>query len=301
MENGKKRKWFCTINNWTEKDYMECEKLMEKTLYGILCKEIGKKCGVPHLHLWLHFKNGREFKTIQNKLKRANIQPGKGTDIQVRKYLTKEENFIENGNPIEEKEQGQRTDLEDLKDDIMNGKKVDDIVVETPHLYHQYGRTLEKLETIRNRKKFRTWMTKGYWVWGPGGVGKSHRAFKNFNPDTHYRKPLNEKYWNGYTGQEIVILNEFKGQIFFGELMELVDKWPHTVVVKNGEAMPFLAKEVWITCSKNPYSLYECLGDDENENQFERRFRTIYKKELRCTKGNNKPLCLKNYKTWLHL
>ena len=47
----------------------------------------------------------------------------------------------------------------------------DEIVCEDPEQYHQYGRTLHKLEDIALRKKHRTWMTTCDWLWGPTGVG----------------------------------------------------------------------------------------------------------------------------------
>ena len=62
-----------------------------------------------------------------------------------------------------------------------------------PEAYHQYGpRTLTKVEDIALRSKFRTEMTTCEWLSGPTGVGKSHRAFQGFTPDTHYVWKLND-------------------------------------------------------------------------------------------------------------
>lgn len=41
-------------------------------------------------------------------------------------------------------------------------------------MYHQYGRTLNAVEDITLRQKYRKWMTEGIWIYGKTGVGKSH-------------------------------------------------------------------------------------------------------------------------------
>ena len=72
-------------------------------------------------------------------------------------YCSKDKNVTEYG---EKPKQGFRTDLEAIKDDILGGVVTcDDVCVINPNMYHQYGRTLNKLEDIALRRKFRTWMT----------------------------------------------------------------------------------------------------------------------------------------------
>lgn len=145
----------------------------------------------------------------------------------------------------------------------MSGEiKLDEFAIENPEFYHMYGRTLTKVETLALRKQWRTEMTKGIWYWGSTGVGKSHRAFEGYHPDTHYVKDLNTMWWDGYKGQEIVILNEFRGQFRFSFLLELIDKWPLNVPIRNKESIPFLAKKVVITCNTRPEDLFSnTVGD----------------------------------------
>lgn len=171
--------------------------------------------------------------------------------------------------------QGARTDLDELKNEIMAGKSVDEICIDRPMMYHQYGRTLERIEAIRLRKLFRTEMTKGFWYWGKSGVGKSHKVFEDFNPDTHYVKNLNEDWWDGYKGQPIVILNEFRGQIRFSDLLKYCDKYPETVKWRGRECVPFLAKEIRIACVMRPEECYRNTVEDEPWEQFYRRFNIV--------------------------
>ena len=118
-----------------------------------------------------------------------HLEVAKGNAESNFKYCSKNNKTFERGSP---KQQGKRTDLLQIKNDIANGKTVDEITLENPELYHQYGRTLERIETILLRKKWRKWMTTCDWYYGPTGIGKSHKAFENFDPEKCYVFNLND-------------------------------------------------------------------------------------------------------------
>jgi hypothetical protein len=87
-------------------------------------------------------------------------------------------------------------------------------------MYHQYGRTLHKIEDIVLRTKYRSWMTTCTWYYGPTATGKSHRAFEGFNPITDYVWADDNGWQDGYTGQPRVIINDFRGDIIkYNELL----------------------------------------------------------------------------------
>ena len=160
----------------------------------------------------------------------------------------------------DEPAQGCRGDVDEAKEKIMKGDlTADDIAVENPGFFHQYGRTLDRLEAIALRQKFRTWMTLCTWYTGHTGSGKSWHCFKahgEYDPKTHYVKNLNEDWWDGYKGQPIVILNEFRGQIPFTEMLDLIDRWPKTVKWRGKESVPFLARHIVIASIKRPEDVY---------------------------------------------
>ena len=166
--------------------------------------------------------------------------------------------------------QGERTDLNVLRDEILEGKSVQEIASENPDVFPQYGRTLKRLETIALRRKFRTWTTKGIWYHGPG-----HTAYKDFDPRITYVKCLKDGWWDGYTGQETVILNDFHGQIEYEEMLRLCDKWPHNVKQRRKEPVPFLAQTIIVMSAVHPVNLYDKLRPRELIHQLLRRFRCI--------------------------
>ena len=200
----------------------------------------------------------------------AHIEPMRGSFRSNEVYCSKEGAYTKLG---DEPAQGSRGDIVENKDMIVDGTlHPDEICLADPAHYHLYGRTYERIHTIALRNKFRTEMTEGIWYWGGTGVGKSHKAFAGYHPSTHYIKDLNTQWWDGYKGQEIVILNEFRGQLKFSDLLTLVDKWPHVVSVRNKEDVPFLAKKVIVTSSMVPEDVYKNVLND-NMNQLRRRFK----------------------------
>ena len=235
-----------------------------------------------HIQAYVKFTNTVKMtgvKKIFGESTHCELRHKDSTDLACYNYCTKTETRKEGTTPFFFGEvigrQGERTDLEVLKDQITSGEiTVEEIALEMPDTYHQYGRTLSKIEELALRKKFRTEMTKGIWYYGKTGVGKSHTAFKDFHPDTHYVWKLNDHGWqDGYTQQKTVIINDFRGEIPFGELLTLVDKWPHTVPRRSREPMPFISETVIITSCKHPREIYHRSTEDNDKlEQLERRF-----------------------------
>lgn len=282
-----------TFTNWnlnSDKVFIAHDDIIKYIAYGL---ETCPNTGRLHHQGFLSFYNQRSasrkslgvignlFKLNNDDL-HAHIEPMRGSLKSNENYCSKESELNKHG---DEPSQGARKDLMKIKDTLLKGQtSVDKIASEDPLLYHQYGRTLEKIEAIALRKKWRNWMTQGLWYYGPTGVGKSHKAYENYHPDTHYIKDLNVKWWDGYTGQPIVIFNEFRGQITFSELLDICDKWPKTVPIRNKESVPLLAKTLIVTSCHHPRLIYNKL--DEDFAQLERRF-VVEEMAWKCSEGNN--------------
>jgi len=175
---------FCfTINNWrpAEREKLTTAEFTQRLTYLVFGEEIAPTTGTPHLQGYIHFIDAKTLSAAQKYVgKRSSLRVAVADDLVNQRYCSKGENVFEYGEPSK---QGERTDLVEIVGQIISGDEtVDEIALSKPILYHQYGRTLQKVEDLVLRQKFRTEMTECIWYWGGTGVGKSHKAYENFEP-----------------------------------------------------------------------------------------------------------------------
>lgn len=245
--------------------------VMEYLAYG---KETCPTTGREHYQGFVCWKSARWTFSCRKKYK-CYFKKMQGSLIQNDDYCSKEGTLIEFGR---KPKQGERNDLTRIVNDIFDNKtSVDEIVEHTPMVYHQYGRTLEKAEDIALRRRYRTEMTEGIWYVGKTGTNKSRKAFKDFDIDTTYVYPYDNGWWDGYKQQHTVILDEFRGQLTYNELLRLVDIHPnYKCKRRNREPIPFNSKRVIVTSSLRPEEVYHNLDHNDKIEQLLRRF-TVYK------------------------
>lgn len=209
---------------------------------------------------------------VAKELGNAHVEIIRGTLAQNTAYCSKEGTLQELGTCPK---QGRRN-IEELASAIREGTQTIDDVLETdPMAYHQYGRTLIAVADAVMLNQRRAEMTKGVWLYGSTGVGKSHMAHqmaKEIADEEPYIYIDDKGWWDTYTGQKVVIIDDFRGSIPYGRLLTLVDKW-HTCVSRRARPpMPFLAKMVIVTLSMSPEQVYNNLSQEDSLAQLHRRF-----------------------------
>lgn len=287
LENNKKKVYAFCAAMFSEAPPLWDEKSMRYLCYSPeLCPDTGRK----HWQWYVYFKSQKTLSAAQKHITKigwapTTMLPSEGSPQQNREYCggsdyedkdgkkkTKNDSFVEYGElPVK----GRRVDIEEIGDKILSGELTsDEVCCENKEFHHQYGRTCDRLEDIHLRGRWRKEMTKGHWICGPAGVGKSHSAFKDFDPRTHYVLNTNDNgWWEGYKQQETVIINDFRGSdMKYGELLDLVDKWPKTVKRRGREPMPFTSKLVIITSSMTPKEAYSTLAKSDSLKQLYDRF-----------------------------
>lgn len=98
---------------------------------------------------------------------------------------------------------------------------------------------------------------------GPTGVGKSRRAWEAAGWDAYPKDP-NTKFWDGYRGQENVVMDEFRGKIDISNLLRWTDRYPVSVETKGSGAV-FSARRIWITSNLHPDRWYPDLDQETKE------------------------------------
>lgn len=94
---------------------------------------------------------------------------------------------------------------------------------------------------------------------GKSGVGKSRRAWEEAGYEAYPKDPCS-KFWDGYQGEEKVVIDEFRGQIGISHILRWLDRYPVNIETK-GSGSVLRARELWITSNLHPRYWYPDLDD----------------------------------------
>ena len=125
------------------------------------------------------------------------------------------------------------------------------IADEYPGQAVRYGRGIEKLMFLYKGK--RTTLPDLLWLFGASGVGKSRYVNKRF-PDAYWKLGTN-KWFDGYHGQETVVIDEFRSSFKLTFFLQLLDRYPLQVETKFGMAQ-FVPKQIVIISQRAPSTHY---------------------------------------------
>lgn len=264
-EPNLRSRWF--VFTWFHDTPIELDETMVYLAYG---DEVCPSTGRRHLQGWVYFKNPRYTYSVRKQYK-CYMKKMMGNLQQNDDYCSKAATLQHFGT---RPSQGERNDLKTTIEELKTGvTTIDELVLDAPHMFHQYGRTLERAMDVINRSKTRDWVTRGIWIYGPTGCGKSRWVYDNFT--NIYSKPSDGRWWDAYTGQDTVLLDDFRGDVAYGELLRLVDRYPMTVPRRGREPHTFLARTVIITSSLPPSEVYHNLAERDSLDQLFRRFEVV--------------------------
>lgn len=255
-----KRKFFLTINNYSEAEWLGAVLEISKCQYGICCKEVGTEKNVPHIHVWLHYENARTFTSINKKFPRANIQEGKGRDSD-QVYLKKDGAFVEHGTM---EKQGKRNDIDTVKKIIKSGGSMVNVVDSVSSFQAIRGAELilKYYEPTRPIKPIKV-----FWFWGRAGSGKTKRVF---DTEVDIFIPTSHKWWEGYDKHKVVLVDDWRPSwCSFENLLKLTDIYPFRVETKGGSRQTQY-DTIYFTSHQSPREYFSEHTDDEYE-QLNRR------------------------------
>lgn len=97
--------------------------------------------------------------------------------------------------------------------------------------------------------------------WGPPGTGKTRRVFEEVGSDGWYIKSPTTKWWDGYNGEETIILDEFRGDVHIAHLLRWLDRYPCTCEIKGAQL--YLNTKRWYITSNISYTdWYKDIDND---------------------------------------
>lgn len=261
---------------------------MEHLKGGVISKEHWKDCGMtPHLQGFLRFSKEIQINAewrVRNGLHRAAIFRAKKSSEVNWNYVKKsgahhtphkpewgEEVWIEVGDAGN---QGDRSDIHAVNDDIQNGMPLNVIARTHPNVFVKYhGGVTDLYHRSQKRRRLSTF-PRILVLYGATKTGKSHMAHHLCDQtDEEYfvKIPNTTKWWNGYDGQNVIILEEYRGSIPFSSLLMLLDRYGMQVEYKGG--ITHIQASTFVICSPvHPKLWYQNLGAEEGSlDQLKRR------------------------------
>jgi len=263
----------------------------EKVKYSIAAFEIGES-GTPHIQAYFQLKAKMNFNTFKSHVPGAHIESAKGTGPRNKEYCSKGRQphtewealgisgpnygkdvniFFEHG---EMKTQGERTDLAEIAQMTIDGASIQDIAMLQPETFIKFHKGILAHRAAVAQPRSTDTAKEVIVHIGSTGTGKTKTAFEE-HPDAHIQGNECGKWFDGYDQHKVVILEEFRGQLPFGYLLRLTDRYPMKVEFKGGMT-EFIADKIIITAPEHPGLWYAKLEQrDGKMAQFKRRITKI--------------------------
>lgn len=260
------RNWCFTINNPLPSDFpnLEPSEWSDNLKFLIYQSEIGES-GTLHLQGYLELKNSRRQAFVKTRLPKAHLEVRKGSRKQAIAYCLKSDRGGQTEDPIVYGFDGTLDDLKNyvstknsrnaqllaIKEAITNNEPEEKIADDNFELWVRHYRAFREFRLLKSLP--RNWEVTVHVAQGPTGTGKSRWAMEAF-PNAYWKQRSN--WWDGYTNQSTVILDEFYGWLPFDTLLRLCDRYPLLLETKGGQVQCQLTTIV-ITTNSLPCAWYK--------------------------------------------
>jgi len=254
MAQGKS--WEITINNYTDQDINWV--MAQEVSSCCISKEVGEE-GTPHLQGRMTFK--RQYRLAQLK----KLHPT--AHWEVSKALQDNNYYKKLGSELVREviagKGGRRTDLEEIREELEAGDDIQQIMKKA-RTYGQVQYAEKWFKYMGDPLPYGTKINI-YWYYGCTGTGKTRRVLEAQEPKPFI--PLNYKWWEGYEGQDGVLLDDLRPEWCKpAELLRLLDpyRYQYRVEIKGG-SRHLVATKIWVTCPWHPRDFWKDTQEDPGQ------------------------------------
>lgn len=250
--NIRRRDYVWTVNNPTDLDIDMIHNLPE-TRYFVYGREVGAG-GTYHLQGYVEFKAPIRFSSVKAFLPRAHIEIRRGTREEARDYCMKDNDYFEHGEWVTN---GKRKSLDECKRLLDEGKSQLEIAHNYWSDWVRYHKSFQLYASMTIQQEMRDVHADVYW--GVSGAGKTYKAFTENKEDAFILTRFNNGVWfDGYTGQKVLIIDDFNGWIPFKFFLRILDDYPLIVETKGSTAVAMWNKVI-ITSNTHPTEWYHSI------------------------------------------
>jgi hypothetical protein len=208
--------------------------------YFVFAREIGLN-GNEHFQGYVELSKQLYFTTIIKSMLGSHIENRKGTQKQAIDYVLKrgayEEQegektstgeFTEWGTPKTQPSESKRTDMTDFVNAIKEGANDLQLLTDFPTLYFMYNKNITTIRQtlITEKYKAETRHVDVIYISGPTGTGKTRSLYEIYGAKAYKITDYEKGPFDNYNGEEIIILEEFRGDFTIKFMLQLLDRYP---------------------------------------------------------------------------
>nr|WAE42315.1 MAG: replication associated protein [Cressdnaviricota sp.] len=257
--------------------YLPPDKKPEGVKYMIYQQERCPETGKLHFQGYIELTTPMRMCAVKELLNsnNAHLEKRKGSQEDAIKYCSKQESKVKGpwtlGVPAV---QGQRTDLSAFQN--LEFMKMSDWVIENNELAAKYPGGTKLIKACYDQKNYsnKPREINVTAIIGTPGSGKTRFIYDNNSWDNIYKLNTNTNgtlWFDGYEGQEILLIDDFKGWIKYTELLTILDRYPYRCQLKGSYTYANW-KTVYITSN---YEVEKWYLDDHNKQALKRRINNI--------------------------
>jgi len=278
--NAKGRRFIFTLNHPTEEETPDSILEWPGIQFIVFQKEKGATSGIEHYQGYFELSGvgQQRISTLKRRLNgRAYFAVAQGNVEDGRKYSTKEATRIdgpwERGVP--RSGQGHRSDLVAVADQVKQSLPMRVIAENNPTAYIKYYRGILALR--QQLQEVRKEATKGIYIWGPAGTGKTTWT-RDRHPGAYWKSA--DQWWQNYDSEEVVVFDEWLcNHHRITDMNQLISNCPYKVQTKGG-SVEFVAKTVIVISNVSLFDAYRNCPQEVRE-AFMGRFEYFHKLEKR--------------------
>lgn len=229
--------------------------------------EIAPTTGQRHYQIFIQLKTPQRMTRVKAILQAdwAHCEPKSrnSTVQQCIDYCRKEESRAPGAEPFTHGEctqtQGQRNDIGDAVAAIKRGAGMAELIDDHPELIVKYARGMSTI--IQHVSRERSLQIRADLqvtvLWGVPGAGKTRAVYDRHGLENVFTLHQMPTLWfDGYTNQPVLLLDDFYGWIQWGTLLKMLDIYPFQGPIKGGFTY-LQCKHIYLTSNRPWYSWYK--------------------------------------------
>lgn len=252
------RNFVFTWNNYPE-DHHSRLKEKREIAFIVYQEEVGEN-GTPHLQGYIELKNQTAFSKVRKWFK-WHIEKRLGSQQEAIDYCSKSDTKVgETRTWGKKKCMGSRTDIQNAYEALKTGSSLLKVAEEAPLVHAKYFRAMQNYKGLLAKESTKEFRAVNVLVlWGEAGTGKTRYAYDNYKEVYALREQDGQIWWDGYEGEECLLIDDFYGWMPWGLFLSTLDGHPQRLNVKGGHTYAGWTTVI-ITSNQEPEKWYPKKG-----------------------------------------